>query len=59
MRATLAELDFDRLNDQRLHRVAFTATNVQTGLSTRFSNTTTRLGPDHVLASGSLPQASR
>jgi NTE family protein len=56
MRETLARLcDFERLNDTRTNKVAFTATNVQTGQSARFSNLTTRLGPDHVLASGSLP----
>jgi NTE family protein len=48
-------LDWDRLNDDSLHRVCVTSTNVRTGMSTRFSNTSTRLTPKHILASGSLP----
>jgi NTE family protein len=48
-------LDWDRLNDKKLHRVCVTATNVRTGMSARFSNLTTKLTPHHILASGSLP----
>ncbi len=56
MKNTLAEiLDFDRLNDTTRMRIAVTATNVATGALTRFTNLEDRLGPEHILASGSLP----
>lgn len=56
MIATLEKLlDWKRLNDTSLHRVCVTSTNVRTGMSTRFSNIKTRLTPQHILASGSLP----
>lgn len=48
-------LDWDRINDKKLHRVCVTATNVRTGLSVRFSNTNQLLTPLHIMASGSLP----
>ena len=49
------ELDWERLNDDVLHRVCVTATNVGTGMSTRFSNVEHVLTPKHIMASGSLP----
>jgi NTE family protein len=71
MRETLAEVcDFSQLNDPTHMRVAFTATNVQTGDQVCFANfvgnpdsvyyvtpriSRVSLTPDHILASGSLP----
>lgn len=56
MQSTLAKIvDFDRLNQPDKIRFSVTATNVNTGLSVRFSNQNTRITPDHILASGSLP----
>jgi len=73
MRETLATIcDFERLNDASHMRVAVTATNVMTGDQVSFSNhvantdalnhvtpklAPTKLTPDHILASGSLPPA--
>ncbi|MGF1455268.1 MAG: patatin-like phospholipase family protein [Alphaproteobacteria bacterium] len=56
MKRTLSDiLDFERLNDTKRMRMAVTATNVATGALTRFTNLENTLGPDHILASGSLP----
>jgi NTE family protein len=54
MQRTLAEVvDFDRLNRVEEVRFAVTATSVTKGESVRFSNLTTTITPDHILASGS------
>lgn len=56
MQGTLAKIvDFDRLNQPDKIRFSVTATDVNTGLSVRFCNQDTRITPDHILASGSLP----
>ncbi|MFO1105482.1 MAG: patatin-like phospholipase family protein [Amaricoccus sp.] len=56
MRDTLNEIvDFGRLNDLRLHKVAVTATRVRDGMGLSFANTEYRLDARHILASGSLP----
>lgn len=56
MLATLDEIvDFGRLNDTRLHKVAVTATRVRDGMGVSFANTVDRLDARHVIASGSLP----
>ncbi|MCA8880595.1 MAG: patatin-like phospholipase family protein [Rhodobacteraceae bacterium] len=64
MLATLDEIvDFDRLNDTRLHKVAVTATRVEDGRPVAFSNLAgppyenqgKPLDARHILASGSLP----
>lgn len=56
MRETLARIcDFDQINDPAHMRFAVTATHVAQGTSARFVNTETRITPDHILASGSLP----
>lgn len=56
MTGTLEKLlDWNRLNDTGLHRICVTATQVSSGTSTRFRNTDTRLTPQHIMASGSLP----
>lgn len=56
MLATLNEIvDFGRLNDTRLHKVAVTATRVGDGMGVSFANTDRRLDARHVMASGSLP----
>ena len=55
LKATLEQLvDFDRINSGEMH---FTvgAVNVRTGNLVRFDNTTRRIRPEHVMASGSLP----
>lgn len=55
LRRTLERLvDFDLLN-ARTMRVSLGATAVQTGELKFFDSTRDRIGPDHVLASGSLP----
>lgn len=55
LRATLERLlDFDRLNAGGL-RFSVGAVNVRTGNFTYFDTTTHHIGPEHVLASGSLP----
>lgn len=48
-------VDFDRLNDADLHKVAVAATRVRDGAGVGFSNTKERLDARHVMASGSLP----
>jgi NTE family protein len=55
LKATLERLvDFDRLNDGDM-RFSVGAVNVKTGNFTYFDTTTHRIGPAHVIASGSLP----
>lgn len=56
MRATLKRLcDFDQISNPKHMRFAVTATSVADGTSVRFANTDTKITPDHILASGSLP----
>ena len=62
LRSTLERLvDFDRINariDGRpAIRLSVGAVDVETGNSTWFDNVDTRLGPEHVMASGALPPA--
>lgn len=53
---TLEELvDFDLLNDRQRVRLSVGAVDVHTGNSVYFDNNQQRLGPLHVMASGSLP----
>jgi NTE family protein len=55
LKATLEQLvDFDRINAGDM-RFSVGATNVQTGNLVVFDSTTHRIGPEHVIASGSLP----
>ena len=55
LRQTLERLvDFDRIN-ARERRFSVGAVNVRTGNFVYFDNTTHRIGPQHVVASGSLP----
>ena len=55
LRATLLELvDFDLLNSGST-RFSVGAVNVKTGNFVSFDNTTHRIGPEHIMASGSLP----
>ncbi len=55
LKATLERLvDFDRINAGPM-RFSAGATNVRTGNFTYFDTTTHRIGPAHVMASGSLP----
>lgn len=52
---TLEELvDFDLINRQKV-RLSLGVVNVKTGRSIYFDNQKTRIGPDHVRASGALP----
>ncbi|HQR11744.1 MAG TPA: patatin-like phospholipase family protein [Casimicrobiaceae bacterium] len=53
--ATLAELVNFRIIKKKHVRLSVGAVNVHTGNSEYFDNTTRELGPEHVLASGSLP----
>jgi NTE family protein len=56
LRDTLEELvDFERLNHKQRVRLSVGAVNVHTGNSVYFDNQHLRLGPEHVMASGSLP----
>jgi NTE family protein len=71
LHATLQKnCDFDQINDPRHMRIGVTATNLHTGGPTTFSNylphdqriesdnhcaRKARLGPEHIMASGSLP----
>ena len=56
LRATLQELvDFDLLNRQGSVRLGVGAVDVRTGNSVYFDNQNRTLGPEHVMASGSLP----
>jgi NTE family protein len=55
LKATLEELvDFDRINSREM-RFTVGAVNVRTGNLVRFDNATWTIGPEHVMASGSLP----
>jgi NTE family protein len=55
LKATLEHLvDFDRIN-AGIMRFSVGTTNVRTGNFIYFDSTTHRIGPDHVIASGSLP----
>jgi NTE family protein len=55
LKATLERLvDFDRINARDM-RFSVGAVNVRTGNLTYFDNTTHRIAPTHVIASGSLP----
>jgi NTE family protein len=55
LKALLERLvDFDRLNAKET-RFSVGATNIRTGNLTYFDNTTHKVGPAHVMASGSLP----
>ena len=55
LKATLRRLvDFDRINGGEM-RFSVGAVNVRSGNFVYFDNTTHRIGPEHVMASGSLP----
>ncbi|TFF27131.1 patatin-like phospholipase family protein [Jiella endophytica] len=55
LKATLERLvDFDRLNRGEM-RVSLGAVNVETGNFRYFDTEDTRIGPEHVMASGALP----
>lgn len=55
LRSTLERLvDFDRINHCDI-RFSVGAVNVRTGNSIYFDNTSTRIGPEHIMASGALP----
>jgi len=55
LKHTLEELvDFDFLNSGRV-RLSLGTVNIRTGQSVYFDNQQTRIGPDHVRASGALP----
>jgi NTE family protein len=55
LKSTLEELvDFDLINSQKV-RLSLGVVNVGTGNSLYFDNQQTRIGPDHVRASGALP----
>jgi NTE family protein len=56
LKQTLARLvDFDRINHDKETRISLGAVNVQTGRFAYFDSAHTRIGPEHVMASGSLP----
>ena len=55
LRATLERLvDFDRIHDGPM-RLAVGAVNVETGNFKYFDSRDTRIGPEHIMASGALP----
>jgi NTE family protein len=55
LKATLERLvDFDLVNDGKM-RLSVGAVNVRTGNFISFDTTTHRIGPEHIIASGSLP----
>jgi NTE family protein len=57
LRTTLGRLvDFDLIKRRKV-RLSVGAVNVRTGNSIYFDNLRTRIGPEHVLASGALPPA--
>ena len=57
LRRTLEELvDFDRINDGGV-RLSVGAVNVHTGNFVYFDSRHTRIGPEHIMASGALPPA--
>jgi len=56
LKATLESLvDFDRINAEDGMRFSVGAVNVRTGNFVYFDSTTHHIGPEHVIASGSLP----
>ncbi|HEX8013141.1 MAG TPA: patatin-like phospholipase family protein [Casimicrobiaceae bacterium] len=56
LRHTLEELiDFDLLNSKTRMRVSLGAVDLHSGNSVYFDSRTQKLGPEHVMASGSLP----
>nr|WP_256354343.1 patatin-like phospholipase family protein [Variovorax sp. dw_308] len=57
LKETLERLvDFDRINDKaREVRLSVGAVNVLSGNSVYFDNTTQKIGPEHIMASGALP----
>lgn len=56
LKATLERLvDFDRINHKDAMRISLGATNVGTGNFVFFDNKHMKIGPEHVMASGSLP----
>jgi NTE family protein len=56
LRETLHELiDFDFLNSKDCVRLSVGSVNLHTGNSLYFDNRERKLGPDHIMASGSLP----
>lgn len=56
LRGTLERLvDFDRINHKDAVRLSLGATNVGTGNFVYFDNRYMTIGPEHVMASGSLP----
>ncbi len=58
LRATLERLvDFDRINNDDDIRLTVGATDVETGNFHYFDSRDTRIGPEHILASGALPPA--
>ena len=58
LRDTLLKLvDFERLNDAAALRFSVGAVNAATGNFAYFDNATTRIEPEHVMASGALPPA--
>jgi NTE family protein len=57
LRTTLGRLVDFELIKRREVRLSIGAVNVRTGNSTYFDNLQTRIGPEHVLASGALPPA--
>ena len=57
LRTSLEELvDFDLINSGRI-RLSVGAVNVRTGNFTYFDSRHTKLGPEHIMASGALPPA--
>ncbi|MGV2291728.1 patatin-like phospholipase family protein [Trinickia sp. YCB016] len=55
LKSTLEELvDFDLINSKRV-RLSLGTVNVRSGASVYFDNTKTKIGPEHVMASGALP----
>ncbi|MEJ7137304.1 patatin-like phospholipase family protein [Amphibiibacter pelophylacis] len=56
LRETLLELvDFDWLNSPQAPRLTVTAVNIRTGQPAQFDSRHTRIGPEHIMASGALP----
>ncbi len=56
LKGTLERLvDFDRINHKDAIRLSLGATNVGTGNFVYFDNRYMKIGPEHVMASGSLP----
>ena len=56
LKTTLERLvDFDRINHKDAMRISLGATNVGTGNFVFFDNRHMKIGPEHVMASGSLP----